>query len=272
MSGKMAIKSLLFLVQILLLVLPSYAGFYDKGTEVINLTPKTFNKEVAQTNYTTIVEFYAEWCGHCKNLRPQYVKAAQNLNGIAKVAAVRCDDKANEPLCSKYQVKGYPTLKIFRPNPKTPGKPMMENYQGERKAKSIVDTVLGRIANRVKRLRAIDLDSWFQETDLPYVLLFTNKAATPPMYKTLAIDFASTANFGIIKNSEKVAVEKYKVSKYPTLIVFHFDNGEWIKEQYGGSQKKEALYEFVGRFAMPVEGPDAGKVPMHASKLIHEEL
>ena len=58
------------------------------------------------------------WCGHCKALAPEYATAANKLKGLAKLVAVDCDDQSNRELCSKFQVQGFPTLKIFSAGPK----------------------------------------------------------------------------------------------------------------------------------------------------------
>lgn len=60
------------------------------------------------------MEFYAPWCGHCKTLKPAFEKAAQNLEGLAQVAAMNCDDDQNKELCAAMGVKGFPTLKTVR--------------------------------------------------------------------------------------------------------------------------------------------------------------
>ena len=47
-------------------------------------------------------------------------KAAKNLDGLANVAAVNCDDDENKPLCGRLGIQGFPTLKIVTPS-KKPG-------------------------------------------------------------------------------------------------------------------------------------------------------
>ncbi|KAL5982766.1 disulfide-isomerase [Asimina triloba] len=76
-------------------------------------------------------------CGHCKNLAPEYEKAAAKLSShdppiiLAKVDA---NDEVNKGIASEYDVKGFPTLKILRKGGKTP-----QEYKGPRDADGIVE-------------------------------------------------------------------------------------------------------------------------------------
>eukprot|EP00976_Prorocentrum_cordatum_P073294 1181031-Prorocentrum_minimum.AAC.2 len=46
-------------------------GFYEKGSDVINLTPKNWETEVKLTHHLYVVEFYREGCGYCQLLTPE---------------------------------------------------------------------------------------------------------------------------------------------------------------------------------------------------------
>ncbi|KAF0682671.1 Aste57867_25230 [Aphanomyces stellatus] len=108
------------------------SAFYTSASAVKNLDPKSFEKEVVNGKGVWLVEFYAPWCGHCKSLAPEWKKAAKALDGIVNVAAVDCDQ--HKELAGKYGVQGFPTIKVFGENKRSP-----TDYQGQRTASAIVD-------------------------------------------------------------------------------------------------------------------------------------
>jgi len=110
-------------------------ALYSASDAVIDLTPSNFDKQVTNGEGVWIVEFYAPWCGHCKNLVPDYKKAAKALKGIVKVGAVNADE--HRSLGGQFGVQGFPTIKIFGANKKKP-----EDYNGQRTAQGFVDAGL----------------------------------------------------------------------------------------------------------------------------------
>ncbi|KAF1932018.1 protein disulfide-isomerase MPD1 precursor [Didymella exigua CBS 183.55] len=233
---------------------------YSKKSGVLNLAGTDYDRVIAKSNYTSIVEFYAPWCGHCKNLKPAYEKAAQSLAGIAKVAAVNCDEEMNKPFCGQMGVQGFPTLKIVRPG-KKPGKPTVEDYQGPRSAKGIVDAVKDKVPNIVKRVTDKNLDEWLLENkDSPKAILFSDKGVVSATMRALAIDFAGVISVAQIKKSEKTAIDKYGVTDFPSLILVPAGSEEPIK--HAGKVEKEAMVEFLSQVAPPnpdCPGPKAKK-------------
>ncbi|KAJ4288178.1 hypothetical protein N0V90_012195 [Kalmusia sp. IMI 367209] len=236
------------------------AGLYPKSSKVLQVTSADYDRLIAKSNYTSIVEFYAPWCGHCQNLKPAYETAAKSLEGIAKVAAVNCDDEINKPLCGQMGVQGFPTLKLVRPGKKA-GKPTVEDYQGPRQAKAIVEMVKDKIPNNVKRVTDAKLDEWLEgNKDSAKAILFSDRGAISATLRTLAIDFAGKVSIAQIKKSEAAAVEKYGVTKYPSLVLLPVGSDEPIK--YDGSMEKKGLVDFLSQVAPP--NPDCP--PAKASK------
>ncbi|KAF7170493.1 hypothetical protein CNMCM5623_002930 [Aspergillus felis] len=239
-------------------------GLYTKKSPVLQVTQKTYDQLIANSNYTSIVEFYAPWCGHCQNLKPAYEKAAKNLEGLAKVAAVNCDDDANKPLCGRMGVQGFPTLKIVTPS-KKPGKPKVEDYQGARSAKAIVDAVVDRIPNHVKKVTDKDLDKWLSEDkEAPKAILFTEKGTTSALLRAVAIEFLGSVKVGQIRNKESNAVEKFGVKEFPALVLVPGGDKEPII--YPGELKKQAIVEFLSQVAAPNPDPAPASTNAKSSK------
>ncbi|PYH65544.1 putative disulfide isomerase [Aspergillus vadensis CBS 113365] len=247
-------SSALLFVTSLLAALPVNAdGLYTKKSPVLQVNQKNYDQLIANSNHTSIVEFYAPWCGHCQNLKPAYEKAATNLDGLAKVAAVNCDDDDNKPFCGRMGVQGFPTLKIVTPG-KKPGKPRVEDYKGARSAKAIVEAVVDRIPNHVKRATDKDLNTWLaQDEESPKAILFTEKGTTSPLLRALAIDFLGSIQVAQVRNKETEAVEKFGITEFPTFVLLPGNGQDPIV--YDGELKKKPMVEFLSQAAAPNPDP-----------------
>lgn len=103
---------------------------------VLTLTQSTFAETIAANPSGIMVEFYAPWCGHCKQLAPEYESAASLLEGTAVLAKVDCTEE--DELCGQFDVKGFPTLKWF-----TKGVPV--DYPQARTADALVSFIENRM-------------------------------------------------------------------------------------------------------------------------------
>lgn len=90
------------------------------------------------------LQVYAEWCGHCKNAKPEVVKAAAALKGIVNVGVV--DGDKNRATASQLGVQGFPTFKVYLDDKKAP-----IDYNGAREAKAIVDFMMQQAQSVVSR-------------------------------------------------------------------------------------------------------------------------
>ena len=70
--------------------------------DVIELNDQNFEKMVLQSDDMWLVEFFAPWCGHCKNLAPHWASAATELKGKVKLGAL--DATVNTVMANRYGV------------------------------------------------------------------------------------------------------------------------------------------------------------------------
>ena len=73
---------------------------------------ENFENEVINTDKTTIVDFYADWCGPCKMMSPVIDKIAEENAENIKVGKVNVDE--NQELAMKYNVMSIPTILVFK--------------------------------------------------------------------------------------------------------------------------------------------------------------
>ncbi|MBT4880227.1 MAG: thioredoxin [Alphaproteobacteria bacterium] len=76
------------------------------------VTDATFEQEVVNASGTTLVDFWAEWCGPCRMIAPILETLATELKGTVKILKLNIDENPNTP--SKLGISSIPTLMIFK--------------------------------------------------------------------------------------------------------------------------------------------------------------
>lgn len=131
------------------------SGGSGSSNDVIELTDANFDKLVLQSDDVWLVEFFAPWCGHCKNLAPEWAKAASELKGKVKLGAL--DATAHAAKAQEYGVNGYPTIKFFPGGKKS--KSDAADYDGGRTASDIVTWALDKHGESVPAPELFELYS-----------------------------------------------------------------------------------------------------------------
>ncbi|CAD5122607.1 DgyrCDS11019 [Dimorphilus gyrociliatus] len=136
---------------------------------VLVLEDGNFDHAVSNNEFI-LVEFYAPWCGHCKQLAPEYAKAAQKLfDEGSPVKLGKVDATVEKKLAEKFKIGGFPTLKFFRNGNPT-------DYKGGRQANDIVNWVTKKSGPPAINLENVEAAKAFVDKDDVVIVGFFKNA------------------------------------------------------------------------------------------------
>jgi len=217
--------------------------------DVLDLVDSDFDSTLAGID-TALVMFYAPWCGHCKKLKPEFEMANGDLlANDPPVTLVKVDcTEGGKDSCNRFEVKGYPTLKIFKNGE------LSSDYNGPREAKGIVKFMKTQVGPASKELKSVaDADKLLA---LPETVVLGLGDASSTLLKTFLkaadklredVKFGHSAEAAVL---EKLGVEGPAVVLYrPANLKNKFEESsvayaggesdkavmvQWIKDAYHG--------------------------------------
>ncbi|KAJ7534078.1 hypothetical protein O6H91_13G078800 [Diphasiastrum complanatum] len=206
--------------------------------EVLELSGSNFDAAIA--NYQHIlVDFYAPWCGHCKELAPELDEAAPRLSkNSPPITVAKLDAEKFSAISNKHKISAYPTLKLFINGIPT-------DYTGPRRADLIVSFLKRLVAPDVVVLDTHSALSEFMVHaggNLPIIIGFGLEEST---LSAIAIDIRQRAWFAVMRDPTEQIMEGYDFDKKPCLLVLQpkADERHVFYGPFEGSDFTEIIYQ-----------------------------
>eukprot|EP01026_Neomeris_dumetosa_P065544 TRINITY_DN62946_c0_g1_i1.p1 TRINITY_DN62946_c0_g1~~TRINITY_DN62946_c0_g1_i1.p1 ORF type:complete len:492 (-),score=78.95 TRINITY_DN62946_c0_g1_i1:210-1685(-) len=210
---------------------------------VLVVTGSNF-EEVVKNNPQLAVEFYAPWCGHCKKLAPEWATAAQALKKD-NIALAKCDATEHKELASKFGVKGYPTIKVFRGDPED-----ASEYKGPRDSAGIISYMGKQFGAASKELKTEDEVADFVSETLVILGVFSKPDSEAfKVYTKTSEMLRDDYDFAHVFDSKLVAKCKEIDCGSDTVLLFKpFDE---LFSQFDGKFELSELKRWIESKATP---------------------
>jgi len=184
--------------------------------------------------------FYAPWCGHCKKIKPEFDKASSLLaENDPPVQLVKVDcTEAGKDVCQRFEVKGYPTIKIFRDGE------FSQDYNGPREYAGIVKFMKSQVGPSSKPIaNQAEADALLAKPEV-VVMSYSSNEEEEAVFLKVADALRESVQFGHFKSSDKEGIvlhrPKHLQSKMEdSEVVFKGKTTKdlmkkWVEDNYHG--------------------------------------
>ncbi|CAG8596308.1 7601_t:CDS:10 [Ambispora leptoticha] len=169
------------------------------------------------------IDFFAPWCPHCKNLAPIWEELAPKLINKVNFGSVDCTVEGD--LCSKYEVRGYPSLKLFMYDD-------IIEYKGARKLPELLAFAEKAATAGIVEIAADEFEHTMKKKDVSFIYLYDDQ--TPADLLDIMDSLAHTffANAKIYSSKDPQLAQNLKVYQVPALVVIKDE----IHKSYHGTE------------------------------------
>lgn len=226
----------------------------------------------------SMIMFYAPWCSHCRDMKPDYAAVAKELKSTVPVLAVDCTVVGK--LCQDENIQGYPTVNFYKAGSTTP-----IAYQGDRTQPSLTKFVKQQVgdgpasssssateslsdwpeSSQVKHIDAAELAD-LQSRSGPVLVMFyapwcSHCTAMKPDYAELSNskDSITVAAIDCVQHTN--ACTENDIQGYPTIQLFLGGN----VVPFNGARTVTAMAEFVDHHMVKQPRKNSEKKPTKPS-------
>jgi protein disulfide-isomerase A1 len=219
------------------------------GSAVLEYTDANFDAGRKEHTHL-LVFFHAPWCGHCRQLTPDFERAAQYLStSTPPVSLAKVDATSEAQLAEEYQIRGYPTLKFFTESGK------VIDYTGGRTAESIVAWTMKKVGPAAHKLeKQEDIDA-FTKQHATCVLAYVEDEGVLETFMVVARESEDIV-FGYTMDAGAAAA---KGLARPTIQML-FPHDAKSATYSASLSDSEQLHAFIGTYRLPMVVPFDGDV------------
>ncbi|CDW72484.1 disulfide isomerase [Stylonychia lemnae] len=210
---------------------------------VIVLTDSNFDEELAKYDFL-LVEFYAPWCGHCKQLAPEYAKAAQRLaQNNPPYHLAKVDATEQKKLAERFGIKGFPTLFFFN-------KGVQSEFTGGRSENDIVNWILKRVGPPSTEVTCDELKERVASTKLglAYFGELSGRSYSE-VFLGVAQNPAVSEKFTFFHTSDKDCAATHGASSTPALVLLRQFDTPTVA--YSGNWETTPVVDFMLTNSVP---------------------
>jgi protein disulfide-isomerase A1 len=235
---------------IALVVLLAAAAGSRAASDVVTISGGLQELEaLVKKHHFVVAEFYAPWCGHCKNLEPHWDKAATALKDhdpeivLAKIDATADE---NDDAKRRFGIGGFPTIKMFKGDIDRPS-----NYEGPRDEAGIIKYLKKQVLPAATKVDSADaIEAAKKESEaLVVAYLEKKKGADFEAFAEVAEALKNDIDFAYVHDA-KLVKECGGDCNSPFVIMYK--QGETESPRYEGDFTTSALRAWAAKTSIPL--------------------